>query len=549
MKKGQGSTIKRTVLPPDKLLYLYNLYQKKDPLPYSYIEVPKSKSFLKKPHIRYISDDFITFLTKDVFKESGIIETTDSTQWNCSWGAPFHIDKYIECEPYQKVNHFCGSFLIGRKSELDYRMEELLPLAPDLLDFYPLTFALPRQRTEFDKAVSKRRYWIFKLNFSSCGRDIVIYDSTKPISSVPIDFSEFKGVAQEYIEKPLTLFGKKFDIRLYVLLTSVRPLKIYLHTQGLARFCAKPFSYENLNSASHLTNFTLNKNDPDFVSFADSESEDVRNCKWSLRFFLSFLHLQKKIDVTKLVDDFERIIITTLITGGTAIRICHEPRTKYRKLSYELYGFDILIDENLNSHLMEVNVCPSLSGQPSVMDYNIKYPLNLDMIRLANIIDLDLNDSSEKKEKIVNDILKYEKKFADSIPIERRKAVELNQLNPWDSPVFADFEIVRDLIDELVRKDSTPSKSVLLSDYFDINEEIAISKCKISKKDEDFRAKFSEKGHYRLIYPIPENVEKFTRCFNVVRYEDIVLQKWMILPDDEKIELIKSHFLDYEMKY
>lgn len=112
--------------------------------------------------------------------------------------------------------------------------------------------------------------------------------------------------------------------------------------------------------------------------------------------------------------------------------------------------------------------------------------------------------------------------------------MELNELNPWDSPVFADYEIVRDLIDELVRKDSSPSKAALKSDYFDINEELAISKCKLTKKDEDFRGKFSEKGHFRLIYPIPENVEKFTRCFKVVRYEDIVLQKWIMLPDEEK---------------
>lgn len=549
MKSKATLVNKKTVLPPKNLLYLYNLFKEKDPLPYSYIEVSGIKGFNKRPHLKFFTDNLITYLTRDAMKHSGIYESQDPAQWNCSWGAPFQIDKYIECEPWQKVNHFCGSFLIGRKSELDYRMEELYPLAPELIDFYPLTFALPRNRSAFDSAVTTRRYWIFKLNFSSCGRDIVIYDSTTPISSLPIDFSEFKGVAQEYIEKPLTLFGRKFDIRLYVMVTSLRPLKIYLNTQGLVRFCPKPFSFENLNSTSHLTNFTINKNDPDFVSYSDSKIEFVSDCKWSLRFFLSFLSIQKKIDVSKIIEDFEKVVIATLITGGTAIRICHEPRTKYRKLSYELYGFDILLDEDFNSHLMEVNVCPSLSGQPSLMDYNIKYPLNLDLLRLANIIDFDLNEPIEKREKLKSDIENYEKKISDSISIERRRAVELNELDPWDSPVFADFEIVRDLIDELVRKASTPEKSASVSDYFDVNEELKISGCKMAKKDEDFKGKFSEKGHFRFIYPLPENVDKYRCCFKVMRYEDIVLQKWIQMTDEEKISIVQSYLLGYEEKY
>ena len=92
----------------------------------------------------------------------------------------------------------------------------------------------------------------------------------------------------------------------------------------------------------------------------------------------------------------------------------------------------------------------------------MKYSFNIDIFRIANII--DLSASSEKREKMKSKIENYEKRFSDSITSERRTTVELNGLNPWDDLVFADFEIVRDLIDELARKIPNPNKSAFVSD-------------------------------------------------------------------------------------
>ncbi|KAK8863517.1 hypothetical protein M9Y10_011203 [Tritrichomonas musculus] len=552
MKKENEENERKTVLSPDLLLQLYKLYQKKDPLPYSYIRIPGERSLNKRQHAKFFANCAITCVARDVMKHSGIYEANENdttNNWNCSWGFPFFIDDYKKFEPWQKINHFCGDFLLGKKSELDYRMEELFPHYPELSNFYPLTFSLPRNQKEFKSAISSRRYWIFKPNHSDCGKYVQIYDTKKRLSSLHIDFKEFKGVVQEYIDRPLTIFGRKFDLRIYVLVTSLRPLRIYMNTQGLARFCPKPYSLDNLDNGSHLTNFTLHKDDPDFVFSNNSRSENVNNCKWSLRFFLSFLSEQKKIDVSYIIKQIEKIIVTTLITAGTSIRICQESITKHRKLCYELFGFDILIDEKFHCHLLEVNMKPNMSGLSSLLDYYMKYSVILDMLRLANIIDFDLDSSDEKKIKLKNDIENYEKKFAESISSERRKAVELNELNPWDDPVFADFEIVRDLIDELVRKSSSSKKAASVPDYFDINDELKISKCKKTENDEDFKGTFSEEGHFRLIYPTPKNADKYSSCFDVLRYEDIVLHKWMLMSEEEKLKIIQSHFNGCESKY
>lgn len=65
---------------------------------------------------------------------------------------------------------------------------------------------------------------------------------------------------QEYIANPLLIDGFKFDLRIYVAITSINPLRIYVYEEGLARFATEPYDTDNLkNVYSHLTNYSINK--------------------------------------------------------------------------------------------------------------------------------------------------------------------------------------------------------------------------------------------------------------------------------------------------
>ena len=101
--------------------------------------------------------------------------------------------------------------------------------------------------------------------------------------AVPQSLLNHRGVASLYVHPPYLLDGLKFDLRLYVLLTSVDPLVCYVYDDGLCRFATGAYSVDDVDSRCvHLTNYSLNKRSKDFVANA-SEEDDGVGSKWSLR--------------------------------------------------------------------------------------------------------------------------------------------------------------------------------------------------------------------------------------------------------------------------
>ena len=81
--------------------------------------------------------------------------------------------------------------------------------------------------------------------------------------------SNEKYIVQQYLDRPLLIDGFKFDLRIYALITSCEPLRIYVYKEGLARFATTQYSgLTNTNMAQscmHLTNYSINKYSDHFV--------------------------------------------------------------------------------------------------------------------------------------------------------------------------------------------------------------------------------------------------------------------------------------------
>lgn len=95
----------------------------------------------------------------------------------------------------------------------------------------------------------------------SRGRGIHLIDS---LSDVQIDDL---SVVSRYLTNPLLINGHKFDLRIYVLVTSYEPLKIYVFKEGLARFASEVYTskIDKDNKFMHLTNYSINKKNDNFV--------------------------------------------------------------------------------------------------------------------------------------------------------------------------------------------------------------------------------------------------------------------------------------------
>jgi len=103
------------------------------------------------------------------------------------------------------------------------------------------------------------------------------------------------------------------------------------------------------------------------------------------------------IDVEGLFSQIHDIIIKAIIAAETHIYNSMTRATKHRNMCFELYGFDILVDESLRPWLLEVNVQPSLSSS-SPMDKQIKTSLLSDIFNIIGVVPYDKKKFMKEEE-------------------------------------------------------------------------------------------------------------------------------------------------------
>ena len=204
-------------------------------------------------------------------------------------------ERFRTIQPWQMINHFPGMPNIARKNRMGHHLNKMLKLFPKEYAFYPRTWVLPGEmhdfRSQFDNNGNSigNKIYIIKPDAGCQGRGIFL---TRTLDKVPTDENV---VAQLYIQKPLLIDGYKFDLRLYCVVTSVKPLRMYLMQDGLVRMCTEEYvkpTQKNLdNVCMHLTNYAVNKHNENFQQSSAQTSEECQDegSKRSLLWFMNFV--------------------------------------------------------------------------------------------------------------------------------------------------------------------------------------------------------------------------------------------------------------------
>ena len=189
-------------------------------------------------------------------------------------------------------------------------------------------------------------------------------------------------VAFRYVARPYLINETKFDLRLYLLVTSVNPLRLYLYDDGLVRFASNKYSNESSKVQdlfTHLTNYSINKKSSTYVS--NEEAEEEKGHKWTLKTLWRHFHANG-IDHSVIWEKIKDLMIKTVLSAESNLVNLHQANVASRYSCFELFGFDILLDSKLKPWLLEVNISPSLHSS-STLDLDVKSPLATEVFNMA----------------------------------------------------------------------------------------------------------------------------------------------------------------------
>lgn len=288
------------------------------------------------------------------------IRSADLDNFNLIWTHDYPFQMIRKLHPRQRINHFPGTGFITNKITLS-----TTPHLPHMLK----AFQLPAERDKF-LAFSNQdpsKLWIQK---SSSHRGISIETASS------VDTQREGTLVQEYMSKPLLIDGKKFDIGIYAVLTSVEPLRVYIYeAESLLRFCA------DLYHDKHTGQFNSSNIDSYVVG-------DDYTPIWLMPSLLRY-YIGTNLSMKQTLNAYLRVIgksgdkiwrqIEETIKRVYKLKEHHIARmsrmyqeaNNYNGTSvdgslnqfFEMVRFDFIVDEDLNVYLMEANMSPNLSSR------------------------------------------------------------------------------------------------------------------------------------------------------------------------------------------
>ena len=162
---------------------------------------------------------------------------------------------------------------------------------------------------------------------------------------------EHKMIAQRYVDRPLLIERRKFDMRQWVLVTSINPLVVWRYSHYYLRFSSREYNDDLADRVTHLTNQSIQKK-------CEGYGTAIEGNMWSREQFHSFLTAEHGAEAGARTAAAVEARMSAVV-GDTMRAVCDviEPRAA----SFELYGFDLMLDAQYGVWLLEANSSPDMS--------------------------------------------------------------------------------------------------------------------------------------------------------------------------------------------
>ena len=242
-----------------------------------------------------------------------------------------------------------------------------------------------------------KNIWIVKPGGLSRGRGVHCIDQLNDILSNVKPTNQ--TIIQKYIENPLVINGRKFDIRQWVLVTDLNPLTIWLFDTPYVRFGAENYHIDDFkNVFSQLTGNSIAKHSENF------NTGEIEGDMWETEQFREFLKNKYGRDCwPEIQEKIKKIAILALESA--------KHKLFNRKNNFENFGFDIMLDEKLNVYLIEINAAPDWTYSTKVTEKLVKIASE-DMMKV--VLDIPNENLKPPEERKTIDTGRYKQIFCSS---------------------------------------------------------------------------------------------------------------------------------------
>eukprot|EP01136_Pigoraptor_vietnamica_P015573 Opistho-1_new@58907 len=194
--------------------------------------------------------------------------------------------QYPQLERYQKISRIQGMRrILWTKDGFCRTMASALRSYVSADSMTPFSFpcwTVPRNLPSLIMYDEKKKKggedvkYIVKPTNSGAGKGIFVVDSAASLTKIKHDM-----IVQPYLNNPYLIDGYKFDLRTYVLVTSISPLRIYMYQEGLVRFASSKYS-SNVTAGGKKTQFLTNTS-------INKKFKDVNELVWRFAKFKDYL--------------------------------------------------------------------------------------------------------------------------------------------------------------------------------------------------------------------------------------------------------------------